>query len=51
MARSVLVRGRPQTPGPASCIAPYPIRWTVSDVPENVNWPPRVVALMVLRRD
>ena len=43
--------GGPNTPGSASCIGPYPIRWAVSDVPENVNWPPSVAALMLLRRD
>ena len=30
-------------PGPASCIAPYPRRCTVIEVPRNVKLPPRLV--------
>src|SRR6266436_10417829 len=39
--------GGPHTPGPASCIAPYPIRLTVNDVPGKVNRPPRVDLFIV----
>jgi len=28
-------------------VAPYPIRWTVNDVPGNVNWPPSEALLIV----
>src|SRR4029077_14616581 len=39
--------GGPQTPGPASRIAPYPIRLTVNDVPGKVNRPPSVDLFIV----
>src|ERR1700724_3518556 len=39
--------GGPHTPGPASCIAPYPIRLTVSDVPGKVKRPPSLDSFIV----
>src|SRR5258708_3091685 len=33
-------RGGPNTPGPVSCIAPYPIRFTTAEVPGKLNRPP-----------
>jgi hypothetical protein len=41
-------RGGPQTPGLASCIAPYPIRCKVSAVPGRVKDPPRFEGLGAL---
>src|SRR5215469_13712545 len=38
-------RGGPHTPGPASCIAPYPMRRKVMEEPGSVKVPPSLVAL------
>src|SRR2546430_16000583 len=42
-------RGGPKTPGPASCIAPYPMRFTVIDVPESVKRLARSVCSIIQR--
>src|SRR5438445_4852276 len=41
--------GGPKTPGPASCIAPYPMRFTVIDVPESVKRLARSVCSIIQR--
>src|SRR2546427_12438533 len=42
-------RGGPKTPGPASCIAPYPMRFTIIDVPESVKRLARSVCSIIQR--
>src|SRR5664279_3266068 len=40
-------RGGPHTPGPASCIAPYPMRFTFIDVFGNEKLPPRLDSVVI----
>src|ERR1035438_7671121 len=40
-------RGGPQTPGPASCIAPYPMRFIFNDVAGRVKPPARSVCSII----
>ena len=39
---------RPHTPGPANCIAPWPIRLMLNEVPGKVNCPPGEMSLFEL---
>jgi hypothetical protein len=40
---NVNIARRPPTCGPASCIAPYPMRFTVIEVPGRVKLPPAFI--------
>src|SRR6266705_574684 len=41
-------RGGPHTCGPASCIAPYPIRFKVIEWPGSVKVPPRFICIVIM---
>src|SRR5262249_10532097 len=41
-------RGGPKTSGPANCIAPYPILFTLTEVPGSVKVPPSFVCFVIV---